>query len=314
MKALSPTLPFLTRLDSLEPMKTRRHFLSSAALASLGTSEILSASEEKPWHFCTFTKPFQHLSYAEMAKVIAELGFQGIEAPVRPGGHVLPERVEEDLPKLVDALAQEGLEVTILASGINAVDPDQHTQRVLETAAALGIKRFRMAYYKYDLEKPIYPQLDEFRPQLRDLIALSKSLGIKPIYQNHSGRTYVGASIWDLHDLFRAHDPADIGSAYDIGHSTVEGGKAWELDFRLMRPYIDSVYIKEPAWNDNTLSWGPLGEGVVDPQFFKLLKSTHFTGPVNLHVEYLGHKDPEIVPKVIEATRKDFAALKALLG
>tara|TARA_R110002096_G_scaffold26518_25_gene81861 strand:- start:6676 stop:7566 length:891 start_codon:yes stop_codon:yes gene_type:complete len=293
-------------------MKPRRSFLATS-LAALGASALPLGAEPKSWNFCTFTKPFQHLSYGEMAKVIAELGFAGIEAPVRPKGHVVPERVEEDLPKLVEALKAENLEVTILASGINAVSDEQRTEVVLRTAAQLGIKRFRMAYYKYNLEKPILAQLDEFRPQLRDLIALSRELGIKPIYQNHSGKNYVGASLWDLHELLREHDPADVGSAYDIGHSTVEGGKAWELDFRLMRPYIDSVYIKEPAWNNNTLSWGHLGDGVLDPRFFKLLKQTNFDGPVNLHVEYLGHKDPEIIPQVIEATRKDFATLKTLL-
>ncbi len=298
-------------------MITRRRQFLATAVAALGATPAWAekpAKTAKSWHFCTFTKPFQHLNYAEMAEVIAELGFHGIEAPVRPSGHVLPERVEEDLPKLVEALKQHGVELTLFASGINAVDAQQHTETVLKTAAGLGIKRFRMAYYKYDLNQPIYPQLDEFRPRLRDLVAFAKELGIKPIYQNHSGKNYVGASLWDLHDLFRQHDPADVGSAFDIGHATVEGGKAWELDFRLMRPYIDTVYIKEPAWHDNQLSWGPIGEGAVDKRFYQLLKSTNFDGPVNLHVEYLGHKDPAVVPKVIEATRKDFATLKSLLG
>ena len=96
-------------------------------------------------HFTTFTKPFQHLTYEEMAKVIAELGFNGIEAPIRPGGHVLPERVEEDLPKMVDALKKHDLEVTIAASGINAVNDEQRTETVLRTLAAHGIGRFRMS-------------------------------------------------------------------------------------------------------------------------------------------------------------------------
>jgi len=59
------------------------------------------------------------LSYDETADVFAELGFDGIEAAVRPGGHVLPERVEEDLPKFAEALKKRGLEITILTSGIS---------------------------------------------------------------------------------------------------------------------------------------------------------------------------------------------------
>lgn len=300
-------------------MNTRRQFLATSLAAAAGgaTSSLLAQGDSSPkghdWHFCTFTKPFQHLSYEETAKVIADLGFQGIEAPVRPGGHVEPERVEEDLPKLVDALKKEGLEITIMASGINAVTPDQHTEKVLRTAAGLGVKRFRMSYYRYDLKQPIFAQLDEFRPQLKDLIALSKEVGIKPVYQNHSGKNYVGAPLWDLHELMREYDPSEIGSAFDIGHATIEGAKCWPLHFQLMQPYIECVYIKAPHWDDNTLTMGSLGDGALDQGFFKMLQQIQFSGPVNLHVEYLNHKDPESVPATIEATKKDFATLKEWL-
>ena len=145
------------------------------------------AADKKARRFITFTKPFQHLGYEEMAGVIAELGFNGIEAPIRPGGHVLPERIDEDLPKLVSALKKHNLEVTIAASGINAVAAEQRTETVLRALAAHGIGRFRLDYYRYDLDKPIYPQLDEFRPQLRDLINLSREIGIKPV--NTVGRS-----------------------------------------------------------------------------------------------------------------------------
>jgi sugar phosphate isomerase/epimerase len=72
--------------------------------------------------------------------------------------------------------------------------------------------------------------------------------------------------------------------------------------------------VKEPSWNDNVLGWGPLGEGAVDKGFFKLLQESDFSGPVSLHVEYLGHDDPSKVPTVLAAIEKDFATLKGLLS
>ena len=42
--------------------------------------------------------------YNEMSKVVAEMGFDGVDLTVRPQGHVLPERVEADLPKAVEAI------------------------------------------------------------------------------------------------------------------------------------------------------------------------------------------------------------------
>lgn len=299
----------------------RRAFVKTTAAAALGsslsaTSLIAAEKAKKPWpnEFCTFTKVFQHMSFDELADTIAELGFDGIEAPVRPGGHVLPERVEEDLPKMMEALKKRGLNITILTSGINEVSEEQHTEKVLRTAKALGIKRYRMSYYRYDLKKSIPDQLESFRSPLNDLVALNKEIGIKAIYQNHSGAKFCGAPLWDLYELIKNHSPEQIGSCFDIGHATVEGAKAWPLNFQLLRPWIDAVYVKAPAFKNNEIVWGPINEGAVDNGFFSLLKQSKFAGPISLHVEYLKHKDPVNAGKIIEATRKDFAALKEILA
>ncbi len=296
----------------------RRRFLKSAA-AGLAVSPFAAAvpalAEEKSrFEFCTFTKALQPLSYQEMAEAIAELGFDGIEGAVRPKGHVLPGNVEEDLPKMVEALKSQDLNLTLLTSGINEVSEEQNTEKVLRTAAELGVKRFRMGYYRYDLKKPLDPQLEEFGAKLKDLIALTDELGIKPIYQNHSGDKYFGGPIWDMASVFSSYTPDQVGVAFDIGHATVEGATAWPLNFARIRPYIDTVYVKEPSWDDNKLSWGPLGEGAVNPKFFKMLKESDFSGPISLHIEYLGHGDPKIVPAVLEETRKNFATLRKLLS
>jgi len=297
------------------PATSRRRFLQgSAALALAPLASHARAEEGARYEFCTFTKALQPLSYEEMAKAIAGLGFDGIEGAVRPGGHVVPERIEEDLPKLVEALRAEKLAFTLMTSALNEVSAEQHTKKVLRAAAALGIKRYRMGYYRYDLAKPLRPQLAEFRKQLGDLVALSAELGIKPIYQNHSGKDFLGAPVWDLSELLEEFDPAQVGVAFDIGHATVEGGKAWPLHFASVRPWLDTVYFKEPFWKDNRLGWGPLGEGAVDKGFYKLLKDSDFRGPISLHVEYLGQNDPALVPSVLEATKKDFATLKTLLA
>ena len=302
------------------PSPSRRQFLGTAAttlaFAPAFAPGLLAEekTKERRFEFCTFTKPLQHLSFAEMAKTIAAMGFDGIEGAVRPKGHVVPEKVDEDMPKLAEALKAEGLSLTVMTTSITEVSAEQQTEKVLRAAAAAGVSRYRMGYYKYDLGKPIRAQLDEFRPKLKDLIALSRELGIKPIYQNHSGKDYFGGPIWDLAEVLSDHDPAEVGVAFDIGHATVEGAKAWPLNFALIRPYLDTVYVKEPSWKDNVLGWGPLGEGAVDKGFFKLLKESDFSGPVSLHVEYLGHDDPSQVPTVLAAIEKDFATLKGLLS
>ena len=301
-------------------MMKRRHFLQTATAATAAALPLASPAAATgksglPWKFCTFTKSLQHLDYDEMAEKIAAIGFDGIEAPIRPGGHIEPAAVEDELPKMAEALEKCGLEITVMTSGINEVSKEQRTEAVLKTAADLGIERFRMLYYKYDLAKPIPPQLDEMRPKLKDLVALSKEIGIKPVYQNHSGKNYFGAPIWDLQELMKAMDPADVGIAFDIGHATIEGSKCWPLHWAVAKPWIDTVYIKEPHWGeDQRPKVGPLGEGGVDKGFYKTLKSSDFAGPISLHVEYFNHRDPRNEPAFLAAVAKDFATLKGFLG
>jgi sugar phosphate isomerase/epimerase len=94
-----------------------------------------------------FSKHLQFLDYQEMANKAKEIGFDGIDLTVRPGGHVLPERVQTDLPKAVEAINKAGLRPMMMTTAVeNASGTDEI---VLKTAAKLGIKYYRMNWYKY---------------------------------------------------------------------------------------------------------------------------------------------------------------------
>lgn len=300
---------------------TRRNFLTgTAAISSFALLRPISllAQAEKPaksnpsrYTFCAFEKPLQFLSYDETAELFAELGFNGIEATVRPGGHVLPEKVEDDLPRFITALKKHGLEMTVLTSAINSVD-SPHAEKVLRTAAKLGVKQYRMNWYRYDLNKPVLPQLDEARPKLRELAALNRELGLTALYQNHAGDKMVGAPLWDIYDLIKDFDPKQIALAYDIRHATVEGGLSWPIQFNLVKSHIGAVFVKDCVWENGKLKNVPLGEGMVNKKFFAMLKETNFSGPISLHVEYLDRsKDKKVLG---EAFKKDLATLKSLLA
>lgn len=298
----------------------RRQFLAAAS-ASLAAATIVAPSvsrgADKPGStsqkLCVFTKPFNSLSFDELADRVAELGFDGIEAPIRSGGHVEPDQVEDRLPALHQALQQRGLEITVMTSDVN--DPnDPLTERVLRTAATLGIQRYRMKYLKYDLGKSVLAQIQSWQPQLRDLAAINHDFGIQGLYQNHAGTNYCGAAIWDLHLLLDGIAPQDIGVAYDIRHATAEGGSSWPATFNMIRPRVETVYVKDFVWGDQTRPVNvPLGRGRVDPKFFEILKSSQYEGPISLHEEYLDHKDAKLVPQHLAAIRQDVATLRSWL-
>jgi sugar phosphate isomerase/epimerase len=295
-----------------QPMR-RREFLLGAA-SSLAAAQVATAAPKaRPGRsICVFTKPFQSLTYDELADHIAELGFDGIEAPIRIGGHIEPAQVPDELPKMVDALRKRDLEITVMTSSIN--DPnDPLTETVLRTAAKLGIRRYRMQYFKYDLSKPILGQLDEWRRQFLDLAALNREIGITAVYQNHAGRNYLGASLWDLGRLLEGIAVDQIGVAYDIRHATVEAGMSWPVTFHRIRPHIETVYVKDFHWVNGKPRNVPLGEGQISPEFFSMLAESKFDGPISLHEEYLDHRKPELVPQHLAAIKKDFTTLNRLL-
>jgi len=303
---------------TLNPSFSRRQALQATLATSLAATTrsplaafpaINTRRDQAPHKICAFIKFIQQMPYKQLAETIAELGFDGIEATVRDGGHVLPERVEEDLPKLVDALKTCGLEITVMASSVNSLD-QPHTKKVLRTASALGVKRYRLAYYRYDLKRPILKQLDELKPVLRDLVGFHKKLGLQGLYQNHAGATSVGAPIWDLRYLMKDLSPAEIAIAFDIRHATVEGGQAWPLNFRLAKPHLGAIYVKDFTWKNGRRPTNvPLGTGQVDPKFFTMARQENFSGPLSLHVEYL--------PKAglaanVAALKTDLAKLRQL--
>ncbi|MEZ6058911.1 MAG: sugar phosphate isomerase/epimerase family protein [Planctomycetaceae bacterium] len=291
----------------------RRTFLAASALALAGSGRADGMLPSTDRHeVCVFTKPFNSLSFDELADRIAELGFDGIEAPVRKGGHIEPQAVPEQLPKLVEALKKRGLTVTVMATDIN--DPGEPlTESVLKTASDLGIPRYRMKYFQYDERQPILPQLQSWKSVCTDLAAMNAELGISAVYQNHAGRGYMGAALWDLQQVLDGIDPNHIGVAYDIRHASVEGGMSWPVTFRMIRPHVTAVYVKDFRWIDEKVENVPLGEGQVDPKFFDMLRETNFTGPVSLHEEYLDHNPPELVPRHLAAIATDFAVLKRWL-
>ncbi len=310
---------------------SRRRFLAAVTrtVAGVGASGLFvegAARAERRARDGTvdisvFSKCLQWLDYSGMAGITAEAGFDGVDLTVRRGGHVLPERVEEDLPKAVDAATKAGIHVRMIVTDIT--DPrDARTQRVLQTAGRLGVRHYRLGIYRYSDNGSIMAQLDEIRPRLRDLADMSKQYGVAATFQNHAGAAYVGAPLWDLHYLLRDLDPRGMGVQFDIRHAVVEGGLAWPVNLRLLAGSINTLAMKDFRWARQGAGWEtencPLGQGMVDwPGFAGMLKQRGISGPVSIHFEYplggaeRGNREITVDRKtVLEALRSDLAYLR----
>jgi sugar phosphate isomerase/epimerase len=292
---------------------SRREFLATTTLALGAAALRVSAAEAKRFPIIGFTKPFQKTSYEETADIVAQVGWEGIELPLRKKGQIEPERVEEELPKLHEALKKRGLTIGIVTTDI--VDPSTpHAEKVLRTARALGCTRYRLGFNRYQSDASPIAQLNELKPAFRDLAAMNKAIGIQGGIQNHSGAGYIGCAIWDIFEIVRELDPAALGVCFDIGHATLEGGLSWPVEARLMEPWFTCAYVKDFAWQKDEKKgwvpkWGPLGEGMVKREYFAWLKKSSYRGPISSHVEYLEGSGPEQIAQI----KKDCETLKSWL-
>lgn len=293
---------------------SRRKFITKSVIGTLGMTaglgSVISAEESvtpgvfsgnhsaykevEPFSISVFSKCLHWLGYDEMASALAGMGFDGIDLTVRPEGHVVPERVEEDLPVAVKAAKKAGIQISMMTTAIT--DPDDPlTERILKTAGSLGIQHYRMGWYFYDESLPVEESLRMAEVKLRKLAALNKKYSISGEYQNHSGAggkgVYMGGAVWDIAGILKKIESEWLGFQYDIYHATVEGTNTWPAGLRIIAPYIRTMDIKNFRWVEKDGKHDhenvPLDKGLVDyKKFFALVKSLKISCPLSLHYEY----------------------------
>jgi sugar phosphate isomerase/epimerase len=292
------------------------------------TAGLPDSNDPEAFKISIFSKHLQWLDYNEMARALGEIGFDGVDLTVRPEGHVLPERVEQDLPKAAEAVAKAGKKIYMITTSIDNAD-DPLTIKILKTASSLGIRHYRMGWGHYDENKSVEDNIRSMQLMLGKLTVINEKYSISGEYQNHSGVAregiYFGGAIWDIAEVLKNINSMWLGSQYDIYHATIEGANTWPVGLKLISPFIRSIDIKDFKWNERdgkfTSETVPLGEGMVDfKKYFGMLKELNLNVPVSVHYEYpLGgaeHGASEITLKredVISAMRKDLATLKQYL-
>jgi len=274
-----------------------------------------------------FSKHLQFVQGDELAKTVAELGFDGVDITARKGGHVEPASVATDLPALVKQIRAHGLEVPMITTDI--VDAETaFTEDLLKAASALGIRYYRFGAFKWDTKQSYAAQVEAFKPRLAKLAALNARYQMCAMYHTHSGAGLVGASIWDLHEIMRDLDPARVGINYDVGHATIEGGLGgWIASFRICGPHLRGIAVKDFVWGKDAKGawkeqWKPIGEGMVKlGQFFGMVAETDFNGPLQVHYEYPlgganGGARTLTMPReqVLAAMKKDLTAVRGHLA
>lgn len=326
-------------MNSEEERKaSRREFLHKTVAAAVagGTADVLAwenprrgkntqGKNAEPLKISVFSKHLQWLEWEAMAQTAAEIGFDGIDLTLRKGGHVEPERAEQDLPKVAETIRKAGLALPMVTAGIIDSTTPQ-AEAMMRAMQSVGVKLYRWGNLRYVESQPIPAQLEKLKRDVAKLAELNRKYDLCAMYHTHSGDE-VGAAIWDLWLILKEQDAARVAVNYDVCHATIEGGMGgWARSAQLTALMTRGIAIKDFRWERNAKGdWRPqkcpLGEGMVNfKRYFTILKEAKFSGPVQMHFEYpLGGAENGAKAltidksKVIAAMRKDLTTLRGWL-
>lgn len=292
---------------------SRRKFLAVSSLAAIGVGSASQAQavDRAKNPIAVFAKHVQSLEFADLGRRLQAIGVDGIEATLRSGGQIDPSQLREQLPRLCEALGRSHQRVLIAASDVDDANPA--AEDYIQQLAKHSIPFLRMAHYKYDLSQPLLPQLDAFSRKAQRLAALCESHGLTALYQNHAGRNYVGAAVWDLREVLAEVSPQHLAVAFDIRHASLELSQSYPAGYQAIRSQIGATYVKDFDWIEGQPKNVPLGKGRSKP-LFDLIRKDGFVGPLSLHMEYTDHRDAQQVESSWQAITDDVRTLNQWLA
>jgi hypothetical protein len=236
----------------------RREFLNSA----LATTLVGSATTRKAIAQTAQTTrsiPLQAYSRflhwvrtpAEVANACRELSCKQIMLTVQDGAtaHVQQANLVTELPRFVNGLRSEGIEVPAIRGG-NQTDVDANVERLVGTMADLGITNYWLGNDGYDLSQPMTPQLDAIKRKVERFVTLNERNGTTLMYHTRAGASTVGAVVLDLLYVLQDFDPRHVGFHWDTGHMALHG-PMWETLLRAAAPYVTCCSWKDRAWRQD---------------------------------------------------------------
>jgi L-ribulose-5-phosphate 3-epimerase len=302
-------------------MLTRRELIELAGAAAVSALATTRASEAAAApangggpRFCFFSKHLSDLSVPDLAAAVIDMGYDAIDLTVRPGGHVLPGKVTDDLPRALDTIRSKGTSVAMITTGL--VSPTEPTARpILQAAAKAGITLVKPGYWKYAL-KDVRAEITSMAKDVAGLATLAKEYGVELGVHNHTG--YIGASIWDLAPHMDTFDARAVGYYFDPRHAVVEGGGVgWKTATLLVAPRLKMIAVKDFYWEKLGGTWKikscPIGEGMVDwPWFASTIVASKFAGPISQHFEYEipGATKADVAKNTMAAGKRDLAFIR----
>lgn len=275
--------------------------------------------------FVLFTDNVADLTIREACLAAKNVGFDGLDLTLRPGGHVKPEEADVGLATARRIADDCGVAIPMVSTAITDTD-SPHAEAIFAAAAHYGARRLKLGYWPYRPFGTLAAQISEARARLERLASLGEKYHVLPCVHCHSGR-FVASGGPLTYLVLQGFKPGEVGAYVDPMHMTIEGSNAgWELGLDLLAPWMALVGVKNFRWLQSERDkkgqlryrweYTPLADGQAPlPEFMAYLKELKYDGIVSLHSEYKGETSFRKLstPELLEQSARDLEYLKSLL-
>ena len=233
--------------------------------------------------FSVFTKPWR-MPLGELGELVARLGFDGVELPVRPGYQVEPADAAKGLPAAARELGAQGVRIESVAGTADEL--------TIRACAEAGVPTIRIMA---PIEGTSYLEtVERIRRRYDELLPLLDRHGVRLGVQNHNGRYVSNAS--GLHALLRGYEPRHVCAVWDAAHNALQGEDP-ELAIDIVWSQLGMVNLKNALWRRTNgpeaedVTWKPYWtsgrQGLASwPRVVAELKRRGYAGTVCLTAEY----------------------------
>ena len=262
-------------------------------------------------NFSVFTKPWKTIPLEKLAELVCDMGFDGVEYPLRDGFQVQPADGAAGVLKLRAVMNSFGLNVTSIAGNASG-DVDE---RIFSACGEADIPIIRICdYVRRGID--FFENLDNLRRKYDAIIPWCEKYGVTLGIQMHCGDSVTNAA--ETYILLKDYDPKYIAAVWDSGHSGLAGNtpafaidmvydKLCMVNFKAAyRERVNSGSKDEARWTEHWTTGkngcGSWSEAVAH------LKKRGYIGNVCLPAEYSDEENVE------SYAREDLAYIKELFA
>lgn len=248
---------------------------------------------------CLQSHCLKAVEYTDLGDIARQLGAEGMDLTVMPGGHVEPRNSSVDLVRALEVMQGQGLVVPMITTAL--IRPADYTARaVLALSGMTGVKLFRTGYWPSAESGAGEQAAGSVRRDVLGLAAVGREYNIAPVLHNRPSQ--FGQTVREFNAAIAGLSPATAGLCFDPGNALLATG-SWDNELKLALPRLRAVALR-----DVTRAAGkdcPLGQGAVDfDRFFAALAAAGFTGPLSVHVDYAPADVPGAVARDLEFVKR----------